>query len=343
MHDFRNRISLTEAWSKTPTLKRFVKSNDVLDVESLYKLFLWPVGGLYARANLLTTVFATEQVTSEPVTYVPEGGDPVDDGQTVRRFELSDPLQPLTVSESLGAFLDPIQEPHLQLSLRAGFGGRHTLADGARLITSDEDPDAIVFETLEDVHQAGLELFGGAGGRAVEDRLRYDVGLVALVPFINNDDRDRNALDLARIGFHADLNVAVFDWMSLSYQLRVVNDPQLVDDLQVQNNLLITLAYTVVKKPEPPPAPDPLAAELAAEKARADAAEARAVAAEARAVAAEQAAATQPGATTAEASEPAPSETTPQQPAEESAPTEPTAPAPADPNEGTATPAVEQP
>lgn len=336
-HDFRNTLAITEAWSRTPTLPRFVKANDVLDFESLYKFFLWEQGGLYARANVLTTIFTTRRITAEDQDYAPED-DPMNPTETTDTFRQSAPFQPFTLSESLGGFIDPVQEPYLTVSVRAGFGGRHSLAKGARVITDDSgDSGAILYGELLDVHQAGLELFAGLDGRTLDDRIGYTAGVVALVPFINNDDSDRSALDLTRVAAQAGLTAAISDWASVSYQLRIVNDPQLIDKVQVQNNLLLTLAYTVVDKPEPPAEPDPMEAQLAAEKARADAAEERARAAEERAAAAEQAAGTaptgepanEPSTTPTAAPEPEPTapEPTPAQPAPTDAAPAPTTPA----------------
>jgi hypothetical protein len=294
-HDFRNVVALNETWAKTPVLDEFVKSNDVLDVESLYRFFAWDWGGPFARLSLQTPVFITEQVTAEDQTYVREG-DPATDGIETRRFRLARPFQPITLTESIGAFAAPVSGPHLNVAVRAGFGGRHTFAEGVNLITSTDDPTAVTFIELADVHQAGLELFAGLDGKASDERLSYNAGLAVLVPFINNDDTGRDALELTRIAFQAGLTTSVFSWMALSYQFRVINDPQLLDKVQVQNSLLLTFTYTFEPPKPVEEKPDPLAV---AEQ-RASAAEERARLAEERANAAEE------RARAAEAAEPAP-------------------------------------
>ena len=324
-HDWKNTLKLTETWTKTPVVDEFVKSNDVLDVESLYRFFAWTWGGPFARLSLETPIFAAEQVSAEPQTYVLEGSDPATDGITTDRFDLADPFQPLTLTESIGAFVAPVATPRLNVAIRAGFGGRHTFADGARLVTNADDPTAVTFVELLDVHQAGLELFAGIDGKTAEDRLSYNAGLAVLVPFLNNDERDRDGFELTRVAFEAGLTTNVFDWMSLSYQLRVVDDPQLLDAVQVQNNLLLTFAFTVTSA-EPPAEPtidEQSAAAIAAAEERTRLAEERARLAEERArLAEERANEAQPATLPAPPTEPVPG------PATEPAPAPGPAPAP---------------
>ena len=287
-HDWKNTISLNETWAKTPVIDEFLKSNDLLDVESLYRFFAWTWGGPYARLNLQTPLFSAQSVTAEPQTYVLEGQDPVANGVLTDRFDLANPFEPLTINESLGMFADPVTGPHLNVSLRAGFGGRHTFANGVRLITNDDDPTAVTFVELLDVHQAGLELFAGLDGKAAEERFSYHAGLAVLFPFLNNDKTNRGAAELTRIAFEAGLTTNVFTWMALSYQLRVINDPQLINKVQTQNSLLLTFSYTFSDAPPAAPEkPDDADAIKAAEQ-RAAAAEERAKLAEERAKLAEE-------------------------------------------------------
>ena len=68
------------------------------------------------------------------------------------------------------------------------------------------------------------------------------------MPFLNNDPMDRSATDLTKFGFVAGLNFTVYEWMSINYQFKVLDDPQLLDELQVQNNLLFTFSYTFIER-----------------------------------------------------------------------------------------------
>jgi hypothetical protein len=100
-----------------------------------------------------------------------------------------------------------------------------------------------------------------------------------LFPVVNNDKFDRGAGVLTRIGFESSVTFTVYDWMSLVYSLTVTRDPQLFPEgnelTQVQNNLLLTFTCTLVEKTTKKKEAPPSAAEqeLAAVRARAEAAE----------------------------------------------------------------------
>lgn len=292
-HEVRNTLKLSEAFARTPVLDQFVKSDDVLDIESLYNYFFIKWLGAFGRLNLETALFKSQQITAEPVAYevTDVNGDPVET-TTTERLALADSFQPLTLSESVGLFAEPVQKKQFNLSTRLGFGLRETWAQGVYVVTDDPDTEALV--EVKDItnpdsgltiFQGGLEAFLGISGELQEKRITYDVGGTVLVPFINNDPLDRSASELTRLGVQANVGIGIFDWMSINYRLRMIRDPQLLDGLQVQNNLLVTFKYTFIERTEPEAPPEPSEAEKNAEEAakRAEEAEKRAAEAEAKA------------------------------------------------------------
>ena len=100
--------------------------------------------------------------------------------------------------------------------------------------------------------QAGLEATVTVTGKLSEKRITYALGYDMLIPFVNNDDSDRSAIDLANIEFYAKVSFKLFSWASLDYEFRALRKPQLVDKWQVQNNLLLTFAWTLLEKHKEP-------------------------------------------------------------------------------------------
>jgi hypothetical protein len=281
-HEWLNTAGLAETWSRTPAIDTFIKSNDVLSVESLYNYFLREWTGPFLRAAIQSSILRTQRITTTPTTYVNNETGAV---STASRFRLSDSFQPFTLNESVGWFFQPIRSDVLNAYGRVGLGGRHTWADGARAITDEDGTGGVAFTVLQDVHQAGAELFAGIDGKAVEGRLLYNLGLSALFPLLNNDDRDRSIAELTKVSLQAAAGMKVTSWLAVNYQLKVVRDVQLVDAVQVQNALLLSLQYT---KSSPTPDKPKTEAELAKERiaileSALQSAEQRAAAAEARA------------------------------------------------------------
>jgi hypothetical protein len=280
-HEWLNNLSLAETWSRTPAVGDFVKSNDQLNLETLYNYFLREWTGPFIRAAIQTSILRTQRVTANATTYVRDTDGAL---TTASRFRLSDSFQPFTLNESVGWFFQPIRSDLVNLYGRAGLGGRHTFAENARAITDDGDARGVVYTVLKDVHQAGAELFVGLDGKAVEGRLLYNLGLSALFPFANNDSKDRSIAELTKVGVQAATGMKVTSWLAVNYQLKVIRDVQLIDAVQVQNALLLSIQYT---KSSPLPNPPKTEAELAKERIAAlegelSTAQQRAAAAEAR-------------------------------------------------------------
>ncbi len=278
-HLWQNTLTVNEAWARTPSLDQFVKNNDDFDFESLYSYFLLKWFGPFARFNLQTSVFDTNIVTAEAKDYVIAHTDGTTENLNgVNQVALSSSLQPTTLNESLGLFAEPTRSTALVWKIRIGAGARETLADGVLAVNDDKSTDAIELTELADVYQGGLEAFTGVEGKLGDGKFTYRAGASALLPFLNNDPKDRSAIKLLRWGVHAGLEAAVVDWMSVNYTLDVLKDPQLLDTAQVQNSLLLTFKYTLIK---PEKAPEPTPAQKAA-KLRKQAAEADAKAAKLR-------------------------------------------------------------
>ena len=291
-HELRNTLLIAEAFAKTPVLREFIKSDDSISLESLYNYFLLDWAGLFGRLNLESALFKAESITAEPTDYVIARPDGTVDTVTTERLRLSDSFQPLTFNQSLGVFAEPVQTDPFRLSTRVGFGLRETWAQNVLVVQDDGATENVVEvtditnpESSLTVFQGGAEAFVGVAGTLQNNRVTYDAGGSVLVPFINNDPQDRTATQLTRVGVAAGLNVAVFEWMSFAYRLRLTRDPQLVEGLQHQNSVLLTFNYTFIERTEPDAAPEPTEAELEAEAAKKRAAEAeqRAVEAEQRA------------------------------------------------------------
>ena len=281
-YEMRNTLKLDQAWSRTPVIDEFIKTNDILQTETLHHYFLLDWAGVFGRVELTTNLLETEDVRAEPVTYALEGTT-----QTTDRFELNGAFDTISLHQALGVFAEPIRTKPLALSLRLGAGGRQTFAKGVFVVADDAATPAVIeLQALEDVYQAGLEGFLGVQGELEEGRVGYTVGLTAMMPFLNNDSQDRSPTELVRVAAQANLTLGVFSWLNVVYNFTAIKDPQLVDLAQIQNTLLISLQYTLIDRSSSPPTPE--AAEIEAAKAAAAAADKKAQEAEEKAEAAEE-------------------------------------------------------
>ncbi len=256
MHEWRNSVKLAETSAKTPGIDRFVKTNDLLSLDSIYLMHIPKLKGWfgpYARFQAQTSLFPTEDVRASTVDYIAEDGSPLP-GQAagattqVNSFRLASSFSPTSFRETLGAFAKPYTTPKLMVEFKAGFQGKQTIVRGDTFsVKDDDDTPQIELARIDDVYQGGPAAGMLLKGEIYGKKITYFFDIEAMIPVINNrsDSDDRSSVELTNVIIDAGVSVKVFSWMSLDYTFRLLRDPQLVDATQIQNNVLLTFAYTL--------------------------------------------------------------------------------------------------
>lgn len=276
-HEWRNSLAYGLTYSRTPALPVFVKTNDELALESIYLYHVkrLPWFGPFARITLNVPFFPGDDVRNVSDVFAdansPTGStlyrnksdqtDVIDAGDNafslnkdgVARLRLSDPFLPVRLSETLGLFAAPLDKPRIKLEIKLGFMARQTFAKN-QLAIDDDTADAdgvsdIDFVRLEDVFQAGPSAGVLASGELSNKRVAYLALVEAMLPAVNNqrDDGDKNLGELTNLHFEVNLSFKLVSWASLDYQFKTLYEPQLLDQFQIQNNLLLSFAYTLIK------------------------------------------------------------------------------------------------
>lgn len=261
-HEWRNILEISEGYTKTPNISRFIKSTDYLTFESIYLFHFerFPWLGPFVRFGLRTALLPGYDVRDADYNY----NLTKIDGTTVTGFatskdtlHLTDAFMPLQLKESIGAYGKPVNNPAYALEIRLGLGSQQIFADGGYAVSKvDTTTKAITLKELETYAQVGGELALLFNGTLYEDKIIYRLTAEALIPFYNSGTNleDKNALELTNLEFGAGLTFKVFSWASVVYEFKAVRTPQLLDDFQIQNNLLLSFSYTLSKAPEAKPA-----------------------------------------------------------------------------------------
>jgi hypothetical protein len=247
-NEWRNELSLKESFSRTPVIPEFVKASDEVKLDSVYIYrFLPPWLGVFGRFGLATALLEGKDVRPTAVDYLIPGRTTA---FTRNRLKLTDPFKPFNLKESIGLVYTPIAGDLVTVEARAGFGGRHSFADG-QLVLADkpETVGQIEIGELSTVHQAGAEATLGAWGSAYDKRVTYKAQFEAMTPVVHSSlaaGDDRNAAELTNIDLLATLSFKLVSWASLDYQFKVMREPQVLDEWQLQNSLLLTFSYSLV-------------------------------------------------------------------------------------------------
>ncbi len=245
-HEWRNSLGFRLVVTQTPAIDEFVKTADSLTFESIY---LWhspgtPWVGPFAQFQLSTAVLQGEDVRAQDVTYaLPDGT-----ARTQARLKLTEIFAPMTLKESVGAFLAPYTTPHAKVEIRLGVGARETFTQEGLALSDDAATPNVEVIQLEDFVQVGGEAFAGVSGAFPLEAvtINYALGAETLLPFYSSTGDDKDFADKVVFNLDFKLGVRVFSFMSLDYNFKAVREPLLVDELQLQNNLLLNFTYVLV-------------------------------------------------------------------------------------------------
>lgn len=280
-HDWRNRFSLSEATSSAPPIDKFIKSNDALVIESLYFYRIansWI--GPFARFQFNTSLFEGYDVRSSAAGFTNYDVARLDgtverqqrlDGQL---FALTNPFGPTTLKESAGAFLNPLNKTAFKLEIWGAFSARQTvLANNQYAVNDDKETPQVELKELQDFAQAGPAAGIDISGSLMGNHIGYYARGEFMIPVIKTDLQagdNRGAVDLTNVAIEAGVQVKVSSWAALSWQIRAIRDPQLIDAFQVQNMILLNFSYTLIKSKAEELLEKQAAAKKAAEKAAAE-------------------------------------------------------------------------
>ncbi|MEO5729071.1 MAG: hypothetical protein ABI134_30545 [Byssovorax sp.] len=251
-HEWRNTLNLAEGMTRTPVIPVFVKSVDQLAVESIYLYHVTPWFGPFARATMLTSMFRGADIRPAPVTYEIARVTGEVESVTASRLTLSEPFHLMTLKQSLGPFLRPVEREMINVEIRAGLGAQETIAKGQLAITDDDSPEIEVKE-LANVNQLGVQAAADVWGTISDKRVIYRVGVDVMLPLLRTSlvaGDNRSTLDLMNVEMGGQLSFKLVEWASLDYQIKAIREPQVLDAFQVRNSLLLTLglSYTGEKK-----------------------------------------------------------------------------------------------
>ena len=243
-HEWRNSLNMAEGLTRTPALPVFVKSVDLLALESIYLYHVTPWFGPFARATMLTSMFRGADVRGAPVTYQITRVSGIVDTQVGSRLRLSDPLQPMTLKQSVGPFLRPVEREAINVELRAGVGAQETIARGQLAGVDDDKTPVIEIKELANVNQIGVQAAADLWGTVSDKRVTYRVGVDLMIPLAHSAlvaGDTRSSIDLMNVELGAQLSFKLVEWASLDYQVKAVREPQVLESFQVRNSLLLTM------------------------------------------------------------------------------------------------------
>jgi hypothetical protein len=250
-HDeWRTEASLIAATTKTPSISRFVKSNDELKLNTAYLRFFnekktW---GPYARLEGAAPMFKGEDVQAAATPYAVTTTDKITTVTApLTSYRLTDGFKPLTTKESLGFFWKAVNEENLKVEARLGAAALQIAAAGQYTAKGKNTAGQIVVDELSDVSQLGLEAALSVKGK-VDEKSSYEAGIESLTPFVNNkrSGDDRDALNLTNVDGFVKLTSNITSWASFGYDYKVKLQPQLTERAQQTHMIVLNVSYNLL-------------------------------------------------------------------------------------------------
>ena len=244
----KNSLKLKAATTKTPTIPRYIKSNDELRLDSrqLYFPDGWTKWGPYAKVTVVTTAFEGRDEQTEEKDYVITRRDGTVENETATSLKLTDALKPVTSRETIG-ILGKIKETKtFVFETYFGLGAIQVDAKGQLIVKDDADTDTVEVIELQSYSQAGLEAGFKVEGQLSESST-YSFEVDTLTPFVydKNAVGDKSGTELMNVEAKAKLTSKATSWLGLSFEASYVKQPQLADVDQIQTLMVMNFTYSV--------------------------------------------------------------------------------------------------
>ncbi|MCA9523722.1 MAG: DUF3078 domain-containing protein [Myxococcales bacterium] len=247
-HEWRNKLQITETFTRTPAIPRFTKSADALRFNSIYLYHIKDLWfGPFASLTANTALFHGFDDRAATTTYQITELDGRANLRAGTRLQTSKPFTPTTLKEAVGFFAQPFQRRWLNIELRLGIGANQTFVDRALALDDNADTkDIIEYKRLRDFSTVGIELEAEFTGK-FRKIITYSVSGDLYYPFYKSIPTDLSQAQRLHVEIEAKLGVKLASWASLDYVLTAKRLPFLSREWQVQNGLLLSIAFVVGK------------------------------------------------------------------------------------------------
>ena len=211
------------------------KTNDRLRFDLLYTRFLSSRIGPYVRFGLLTNLFESNVLVTEPTLVTKnmlDGSQTTEVVEANDDFKVGDGFAPVLLREGAGINFRLVRSRAVSLDWRAGLGLRQNQYNGS-FVQDSASTGLLVYSEQEDFNQSGVEttIVGDVRVR----RLLLNTNLDLFGDF---DDFENPTLDW-RNTFSFRLTGA----LSLDYRVDILEQPQVTDDTQVTQSLLFRYSW----------------------------------------------------------------------------------------------------
>jgi hypothetical protein len=247
-HELLNNLTIKYGLSKTPQLEDIFKSQDQFKYMGtyLYRLKNYSWIGPFGRLRFSTSLFSSHYVSPNDEVLMFHYTDKSTDTCTLRankRYKIVDAFEPMTIRGNLGFFANPYDRKDFKLNLKLGLGFQKIITNNGFVLADDSATSEIEFNQLEDSEEAGLEFETDVSGM-INDNINWSLVANLFLP-LNDSNEDIEGFDKLNTDIEGKLSSEITNNISLDYFLIIKRLPQIVEDWQIQNGIVVNISYTL--------------------------------------------------------------------------------------------------
>lgn len=250
-HEWRNSLKLEESLIKTPSIDAFLKAADNLDVQSLYlyRIAAFPYVGPFAQVRMQSQVLPGFTIRDVDTRVLRVDADGNVEGTAVKaqqQIDLTNWFEPLTLSESAGAYIEPPKlDPWIQSSFKIGASAQHVFAYGGYVLNDDAATEELELKQLTSTHSMGAEATAELSGKAL-DNLGWGVTAGVYYPLLIASDVEYDWVERTHVDLGLNGSVKLAKWVSIDGVVKVKRAPFVINDWQIQTALLLTAGFDLL-------------------------------------------------------------------------------------------------
>ncbi len=216
-----------------------VKTDDYARLDALYTFLVNPWVGPYVRASGTTQFFPTDTLTTEDLTVVRTYTDGTTETEQVAAndtYRVAESFLPTLLREGVGLNARLFNNRYVTLAVRAGAGLRQNLYGGTWVVADDASTPELELNQVDSFNQVGLE----STVHGVFRPLGWLVWSTDLELFADFQDIAAPAVE-----WNNTVTLRLSEILSLTYDARLVSEPQVTDALQFDHAVLLRASWAV--------------------------------------------------------------------------------------------------
>ncbi|MFH2008183.1 MAG: hypothetical protein ABI333_16490 [bacterium] len=256
-HEWINRLQVNHLQTLSTTVKRFVKSVDYLQLQTLYQFRLPTFHrlGVFALLRVTSELFSGYLIRKKATTlevHEVDGASHTQELAAQTPHRLTGPFLPLFFKQMAGLVLWPLERRDLVLHLRVGASALQAWTGGGILADDDvKTEDVYELVQLRDFQQFGVEAHVGLRGTAVRKILSYELLAELMYPFATMVPTTLSGVGLFNVELRLNVGIKINSWLSLTYSLSAIRIPLLLAEWQVVNNIMLSFTASWIPGDKP--------------------------------------------------------------------------------------------